>query len=783
MRRAAFLLCAMLCVTCPGLPWIAGQAQQTGGGGVPGGTVNATSLHGTPVSPTTPTSNQVLQDIGGIWTPETLSAGSGTVSTGSQYALSAYTTNPTGSTVGATNITTDSSGNNLNVPGTVTGLTTPLSTAQGGTGAGALTGIRQANGASADTVATSAQVQAGAAYSSVPIRPVFLSVFGDSYMAGIGVSNPAQDFAQGFLPASTEAPYINHAVSGTTAPQITANIFANFAPDVNLSGVVVWNGGQNDDNYDTCGGTTTSGCAYNFIQSIDAGIAWSVIPYNFRQYASTASASGSWTADTTLPIYSNTLLSSPGTPMQSSTSGNTLTFSIPSSASTVIGLTYEVANTYAGTFTVSIDGTLQTDGYSQTTTFNSAPNAGKALANATVGFFRQEFTVTSGTTHTVVVSNAASSKISIVSVDWAPPANTPNENTLFAIGPNPYFTYAANYNSMFSSTVAGEAAVGLPVVFVSQLLGTPGVNSSTDVATSATATCSASALAGHPNTCGQLHLYQTFRNAEIASGHVFENYNGAPWPANLFAGSNNVLGIYNNLGLFGAFTITEGSFPVFTLGAANGNTPLGLSGKISTQIGVPTVSIGNGTNFVGTSAGNHLILNIGEFFNPSSGSSNFFGTVINPNIDQTGSASGSYTGLGVFPQVTNALGTGNYLFRAGFASSSFANSTPTLTDKLDIDTAGDVIPALGAMYETTHGSNGTSGVVTLASGTATVSTTAIAVLAAAGAAGDVVNLVLQSCSNCGTLSVGTVSAGSSFVINSTSGSDASNVYWEIRKIN
>jgi hypothetical protein len=42
----------------------------------------------------------------------------------------------------------------------LTGLTTPLSTAQGGTGAGVLTGPRYANGSSADTVETSAQVQA-----------------------------------------------------------------------------------------------------------------------------------------------------------------------------------------------------------------------------------------------------------------------------------------------------------------------------------------------------------------------------------------------------------------------------------------------------------------------------------------------------------------------------------------------------------------------------------------------------------------------------------------------
>ncbi len=52
------------------------RAQQQGTGGVPGAgsSGNATSIRGTPVSATPPTSNQVLQDVGGTWTPQTISA-------------------------------------------------------------------------------------------------------------------------------------------------------------------------------------------------------------------------------------------------------------------------------------------------------------------------------------------------------------------------------------------------------------------------------------------------------------------------------------------------------------------------------------------------------------------------------------------------------------------------------------------------------------------------------------------------------------------------------------
>ena len=55
--------------------------------------------------------------------------------------------------------------------------------------------------------------------------------------------------------------------------------------------------------------------------------------------------------------------------------------------------------------------------------------------------------------------------------------------------------------------------------------------------------------------------------------------------------------------------------------------------------------------------------------------------------------------------------------------------------------------------------------------------------ALAGAAGAVVNLTSQSCSSCGSRSVGTVTAATSFVINSMNAADVSKVYWEIKGSN
>jgi len=105
---------------------------------------------------------------------------------------------------------------------------------------------------------------------------------------------------------------------------------------------------------------------------------------------------------------------------------------------------------------------------------------------------------------------------------------------------------------------------------------------------------------------------------------------------------------------------------------------------------------------------------------------------------------------------------------------------PDVNGKVAVQT---VALQLGGIYQITHGTNATAGVVTLTSGTATVNTTAITALAAPGAAGAVVVLASQSCSSCGSLSIGTVTAGTSFVINSTNASDASKVYWEIKGLN
>lgn len=72
----------------------------------------------------------------------------------------------------------------------------------------------------------------------------------------------------------------------------------------------------------------------------------------------------------------------------------------------------------------------------------------------------------------------------------------------------------------------------------------------------------------------------------------------------------------------------------------------------------------------------------------------------------------------------------------------------------------------------TGGAAATDGTAILSSGTATVNTTAVA-------AGSKILLTYQNCTSCGTIYIGTITAGTSFVINSSNGSDASTVLWSI----
>ncbi len=90
----------------------------------------------------------------------------------------------------------------------------------------------------------------------------------------------------------------------------------------------------------------------------------------------------------------------------------------------------------------------------------------------------------------------------------------------------------------------------------------------------------------------------------------------------------------------------------------------------------------------------------------------------------------------------------------------------------DLTPTGNLTLALTKKINITTGTNASTGTATLSAGTVTVSTTAVT-------ASSIIMLTYQGCSSCGTPYISTKTAGTSFVITSSNGSDASSIGWVI----
>jgi hypothetical protein len=171
-----------------------------------------------------------------------------------------------------------------------------------------------------------------------------------------------------------------------------------------------------------------------------------------------------------------------------------------------------------------VDGSAQTDQCSGTTTFTSAPCGGLTLLTSgqTTTIFRQEFTGTSGTSHTVVITTTNAAKVDVTAVDAITPTAQVNSNYVIAFGPNAAFTNSALYDTAIGAVANQFATDGALVAFADLQSTTapgPGVNNTTDISQTATTSCDASANANHPSdVCGYYHLAQTVVNAAKVSG-------------------------------------------------------------------------------------------------------------------------------------------------------------------------------------------------------------------------------------------------------------------------
>lgn len=351
--------------------------------------------------------------------------------------------------------------------------------------------------------------------------------FGTSIVQGAGV--PVQGLSyMGLLSGTTTAPVYNQGQGGSTIATDVRNVLFYFAPDTLSPSAMIFESGENDSS-PTAGAQTTA--VQNMYNAADA---WVIIPPQSKLYATACSWTGSNSGDGSFSIFQPTLTLPFGNYFTSVTSGNTGTCTLPdaTSYSTKVGVTFGVGAGFTGTFTVSIDGTPQIDNCSGTTTFSSAPCGAYGLVGSQVTWYREEFSVTPSTSHTVVITQTNSSEIAFASVDIFPdPTTNPNISTVMHTAVLANYPSFAAMNPIAVSVVNTLHSDGLPIYYVDMVNGTAGVpgtrgvNTTTDVLQTANTFAAVSGNPGHPNSQGNLIAFQNIIQVEINNGLSFGSLN------------------------------------------------------------------------------------------------------------------------------------------------------------------------------------------------------------------------------------------------------------------
>lgn len=241
-------------------------------------------------------------------------------------------------------------------------------------------------------------------------------------------------------------------------------------------------------------------------------------------------------------------------------------------------------------------------------------------------------------------------------------------------------------------------------------------------------------------------------------------------------GSSDAVYLGNSSGLTAVISTGTGSVQQIAINASGNNT------NTSGSIGYNNFSTTSGTKYDWRMTGG---------FAPTSGVGNFYNLLFNGEINQTGGANGNSGAIIFNPTLTSLGGTWSALTMATSNSSTkFLNqtgsnttsthvgafgfgSTTVPTDKVEI-TGNLALLTAGNKLKIATGSNasvGTSAAMT--AGSITINTTAVT-------ANSQIFLTHATLGGTqGILSVGTVTAGTSFVINSSSATDTGTVHWLI----
>jgi hypothetical protein len=352
----------------------------------------------------------------------------------------------------------------------------------------------------------------------VPHMSLRFWVFGDSYDQTFGATVGGNSYVQ-LVADDTPAREMQFAVGGTTEPTIAESTLANFTPDTTFPSTVMTNGGNNDYTADTCGHVSPSNCIANYINQLTAAIGWTAFPPQDRTLASNGTVGTGCTANSTVPLNSiNGNVA--GTAESCTTAGSGITWSIPAANSGLVAIVTTNTNGAAGTYSVSIDGTLQTDNCTTTTTFGIGGCNGTAQ-NESISPQSQVFSVTPGVAHTIIAVPLTANPVIFIAAEWEPATLPTNQNATFVNNSGAAFDISGIYSVASAAVVNRFNAAGLPVFPVNiraALLAVPNGGIGT-----ATATCPGTTFTNHPNDCGHYAEYQAMLAEEQSAGYVFSS--------------------------------------------------------------------------------------------------------------------------------------------------------------------------------------------------------------------------------------------------------------------
>ena len=254
-----------------------------------------------------------------------------------------------------------------------------------------------------------------------------LTVYGNSISAGTGATVVTNGYAF-ILARQIGGQFLNYANSGDQVADLTyrwqfptSNPIGGGADPTTISEI-----GTND--------VTQYGSNVNkqtiFKRCELASLSWAGLPLASKKLGQAFTLSGFAATDSIQK----------GLAIKSTTNGNTATTTITTQASSYIYVWYLIRDGNLGSFTFSIDGTLQTDNYNGTTTIYNYGDNGATIATQngyTSAIACNRFAVSSAGSHTVVITNNSTTgqNVTILGIGTNPATSSLNP-TVISVTPN-----------------------------------------------------------------------------------------------------------------------------------------------------------------------------------------------------------------------------------------------------------------------------------------------------------------------------------------------------------